>query len=177
MLTHFFQVIFVSFIFIYLFFGCTGSSLLCVGFFLQLRRAGATLLLCTGFSLWWLLLLRSTGTRCVGFSSWSTQAQQLQHAGRRVCRLQQLRRAGSRVCRLQQLWLADSGVWAHQLWRMGLVDPRHVGSSRIRDRTHVPCIGRRILNQWTTREVPVTFNKLLIQISCDDYSQVFLMLL
>ena len=27
-------------------------------------------------------------------------------------------------------------------------------SSLTRDRTHVPCIGRRILNHWTTREVP-----------------------
>ena len=28
-------------------------------------------------------------------------------------------------------------------------------SSPTRDRTHVPCIGRRILNHWTTREVPL----------------------
>ena len=35
---------------------------------------------------------------------------------------------------------------------MGLVVPRHVGSSRTRDWTHVPCIGRRILNHCTTRE-------------------------
>ena len=32
-----------------------------------------------------------------------------------------------------------------QLWRMGLVAPRHVGSSRTRARTHVPGIGRQIL--------------------------------
>ena len=37
---------------------------------------------------------------------------------------------------------------------MDLVALGHVGSSRTRDRTCVPCIGRRILNQWTTREVP-----------------------
>ena len=30
---------------------------------------GYSLLRCTGFSLWWLLLLRSTGSRCAGFSS------------------------------------------------------------------------------------------------------------
>ena len=29
----------------------------------------------------------------------------------------------------------------------------HVGSSQTRDHTHVPRIGRRILNHWTTREV------------------------
>ena len=34
-----------------------------------------------------------------------------------------------------------------------LVAPRHVGSSRTRDRTGVPCIGKWILNHWTTREV------------------------
>ena len=37
---------------------------------------------------------------------------------------------------------------------MGLLTPFHVGSSWTRDRTHVPCIGRWILNHWTTREVP-----------------------
>ena len=37
---------------------------------------------------------------------------------------------------------------------MGLVAPRHVGASRTRDQTRVPCIGRRILNHCTTREVP-----------------------
>ena len=35
---------------------------------------------------------------------------------------------------------------------MGLVAPRHVGSSWTRARTCVPCIGRRILNHCTTRE-------------------------
>ena len=29
----------------------------------------------------------------------------------------------------------------------------HVGSAQIRDLTHVPFIGRQILNHWTTREV------------------------
>ena len=35
-------------------------------------------------------------------------------------------------------------------------------SSLTRDRTRVPCIGRRILNHWTTREIPnLHFNKCL----------------
>ena len=38
---------------------------------------------------------------------------------------------------------------------MGLVAPRHVGSSQTRARTRVPCIGRQILNHCTTREAPV----------------------
>ena len=37
---------------------------------------------------------------------------------------------------------------------MGLGAPRHVGSSWTKDQTHVPCIGRRILNHCATREVP-----------------------
>ena len=32
--------------------------------------------------------------------------------------------------------------------------PRHVESSRTRNQTHVPYISRRLLNHWTTREVP-----------------------
>ena len=37
---------------------------------------------------------------------------------------------------------------------MGLVAPRHVGSSRTRARTCVPCVSRQILNHCATREVP-----------------------
>ena len=40
------------------------------------------------------------------------------------------------------------------IWHMGLGAPRHVGSSRARDQTHVPCAGRRTPSHWTTREVP-----------------------
>ena len=47
-------------------FGCAGSSLLSAGFF-QLWRAGAPLQLqCIGFSLQWLLLSQSTGSRVHG---------------------------------------------------------------------------------------------------------------
>ena len=63
--------------------------------------------LSTSFSLRWLLLLQSTGSKGVGFSSCST--------------------------------------WAQKLWCMGLVALSHVGSSRTREQTCVPCIGRRIL--------------------------------
>ena len=38
------------------------------------------------------------------------------------------------------------------MWHVGLVAPRHVGSSQTRDRTRVPCIGRWILNHCATRE-------------------------
>ena len=52
----------------------------------------------------------------------------------------------------QQLWL--TGMQAQQLWHTGLVALRHVGSSRIRAQTCVPCIGRRVLNHCATTEVP-----------------------
>ena len=41
---------------------------------------------------------------------------------------------------------------AQQLWLTGPVAPRHVGSSQIRARTRVPCIGRQTLNHCATRE-------------------------
>ena len=59
---------------------------------------------------------------------------------------------GPQVHRLLQLWLTGSRAQAQQLWRTGLVAPRRVGSSWTRTRTHVSCIGRRILNHCTTRE-------------------------
>ena len=40
---------------------------------------------------------------------------------------------------------------------MGLVAPQHVGSSKIRDRTPISCIGRQTLYHWATREVPDHF--------------------
>ena len=43
---------------------------------------------------------------------------------------------------------------SQELWLMGLTSPRHVGSSWTGDGTCVSCIGRQILNHWSTREVP-----------------------
>ena len=45
------------------------------------------------------------------------------------------------------------GVRHQQLWQMGLVASRHMESSWPKDRTHVSCIGRRILKHWTAREI------------------------
>ena len=98
------------------------------GLSLAAASGGYSSLCCTGFSLRWLLLLRSTGSRRTGFSS---------------CGL-----------RAQQLWLMGSRAQAQQLRHTGLVAPRHVGSSRTRDGTRVPCLGRWILNHCATREVP-----------------------
>ena len=116
----------------YLFiFGCVGSSLLHTGFLQFVASGGYSLLWCACFLLRWLLLLWSMGSRHAGFNSCGTRA--------------------------QQLWLVGSRLQAQQLWCKGLVAPWHVGSSRSRDRTHVPCIGRRILNHCATREVPMVF--------------------
>ena len=48
-----------------------------------------------------------------------------------------------------RLYSAGSVVVVH-----GLVALWHVGSSQTRDQTCVPCLGRHILNHYTTREVP-----------------------
>ena len=88
---------------------------------------GYSSLRCAGFSLLWLLLLRSTGSRRAGFSSCGTWA--------------------------QQLWLVGSRAQAQQLWCTGLAAPWHVGSSQTRARTRIPCLGRQILNHCATRAV------------------------
>ena len=41
------------------------------------------------------------------------------------------------------------------LWYTGSVAPRRVESSQTRGQTHVSCISRQILNQWTTRKAQV----------------------
>ena len=45
------------------------------------------------------------------------------------------------------------GSWASVV--AGLAAAQHLGSSRTRARTRVPCIGRQILNHCATREAPV----------------------
>ena len=57
------------------FFGgrCVGSSLP-RGLSLVAARGGYSSLWCVGFSLQWLLLLQSTGSRCTGFSSCGSRA-------------------------------------------------------------------------------------------------------
>ena len=55
---------------------------------------------------------------------------------------------GFSCCRARALVTQASVVLRHA----GLVAPWHVGSSRTRARTCVPCIGRRILNHCATRE-------------------------
>ena len=55
---------------------------------------------------------------------------------------------------------------AQQLWCTGLVAPRHLGSSRTKARTHVPCVGRWILNHCATREALSYYHRLLNIVVC-----------
>ena len=122
-------------LFIYLFLAVLGL-LCCVWALSLVAGSGAYISLwCTGFSLQWLLLLWSTGSRHMGFSSCGTQA--------------------------QYLWLKGSRAQAQYWWCTGLVALWHVGSSQPRAWTHVPCIGWWILNHCTTREVQVLLRKYL----------------
>ena len=72
-----------------------------VWIFLQFWRAGATLQLgCTGFSLWWLLLLWSMALRCVNFRNYGSQA--LGH---------RLNSGGAQALLPQGMWdLRESGI-------------------------------------------------------------------
>ena len=115
--------------FIYFHFWLCWVSVAVRGLSLVVASGGYSSLRCAGFSLRWLLLLPSTGSRGTGFSSCGTPA--------------------------QQLWLAGSRAQAQQLWRTGLVALLHVGSSQTRALTRVPCIGRQILNHCTTREARI----------------------
>ena len=57
---------------------------------------------------------------------------------------------------------------------MGLLAPQHMGSSWMRDWTHVSCIGGQILYHWATREAPVWFFKILfieVQFTCNKIHQ------
>ena len=72
-------------------------------------------------------------SHCGGFSCFGAWAPEL--------RFQQLQLTGS----------IGSGALVQFLWWTSLVASQHMGSSQTRGQTHVPCIGRRILNQWTRR--------------------------
>ena len=60
----------------------------------------------------------------------------------------------SSCCQRASLRSTGSRHWASVVVVHGLQLPLwHMESSWTRGRTHVPCIGRWILNHWTTREV------------------------
>ena len=59
-------------LFIYLFISCFGFFVAACGLSLVVASGGYCSLRCVGFSLWWLLLLWSTGSRRAGFTSFNT---------------------------------------------------------------------------------------------------------
>ena len=129
----------------------------CTGLFLVVASRGCSSLRCTGLSLQWLLLLQSTGSRRAAFSIFGTRVRQLWLALFITVRRPLTLHRGARASHYRGL--SCCGAQApdsqfQQLWLTGLVAPWHVGSSRTRARTRVPCIGRRILNHCTTREAP-----------------------
>ena len=88
---------------------------------------------CTGFSLWWLLLLQSTGFRYADFSSCSTWT--------------------------QQLWLAGSRAQAQQLCHThGLSCSAACGIFPDQGSNPSPLHWWQILNHCATREVQDLFN-------------------
>lgn len=89
-----------------------------------------------------------TGSGRLGFSSSSSQAQQLRLMDPGI---RGLRTCGSRAQRLRLMAL-ECG--AQQLWCVSVGAPRHVKSSWIRDRTRVHCTGSWILIHCATRAVP-----------------------
>ena len=104
-----------------------GSSLLLSGFLYLRQSGGYSSLQCTGFCLWRLLFLQSTGSRCTGFSSCDTQLSS--------CSLRAPKR-GLSSCGIQALLLL--GMW-------NLPGPGIEPVS--------PALEARNLNHWTPRKV------------------------
>ena len=107
--------------------------------YLVLESGDYSLLGCMGFSLWWLPLIAEHEFQ---LGAWASVAAARGLAG---CSLQALEsRLGSCVTR-------------------GFIAPWHVEYPQTRGQTCVPCISRRILSHWTTREVSnsylLNFNK------------------
>ena len=68
-------VFFFNFIYLFIYFWLCWVSVAAHRFYLVVGSGGYSSLRCTGFSLRWLLLLRSMGSRRTGFSSCGTRAQ------------------------------------------------------------------------------------------------------
>ena len=99
------------------------------------------------FKIFYLLFIYYFIFGCVGSSFLCEGFLQLQRAGATLHR-------GARASHYRGL--SCCGAQAQQLWLMGPVAPRHVGSSQTRARTRVPCIGRQTPNHCATREAPIT---------------------
>ena len=79
-----FSFFFFKFIYLCMYvcmYGYIGSLLLCAGFSLVAASGGCSSLWCAGFSLRWLLLLRSTGSRAQAQQPWRTGPAAPRHVG------------------------------------------------------------------------------------------------
>ena len=97
MVTSLFKILFIYLFLAVLGLGCCTRALVAV-------RGGYSSLRCAGFSLRWLPLLRSMGSRSTGFSSCGSQAQQLWCTGFSSCALQ--------ASVVVALGLSSCGSWA-----------------------------------------------------------------
>ena len=68
-------IVFKKFIYLCIYFWLRWVFIAVCGLSLVAASGGYSSLQCTGFSLWWLFLLQSTGSRRTGFSSCGMQAQ------------------------------------------------------------------------------------------------------
>ena len=106
------------------------------------------------------VFLAALGLRCCAWAFLSCCEQALLSS----CGVQASHCSSFSFCRARTLGYERFGhcsTQAKESCCTGLSALRHVGSSQTRDRTYVPCIGRWILNQWTTREAPPAFLWLL----------------
>ena len=72
----------------------------------------------------------------------------------------------SHHCGLSRCGAQAPDVQAQRPRLTGPAALQHVGSSRTRARTRVPCIGRRTLNHCATREAPNILFKCICMIAC-----------
>ena len=115
---------FITFFFILLYFWPHWVFIAARGLSLVVASWDYSSLWCAGFSLRWLLLLQSTGSRHTGFSSCSTQASVVAACGLRSCGTQALEHVGFSSCNAWALGSAGfsscgSRALEHRLSRCG----------------------------------------------------------
>ena len=84
------SIFFNKFIYLFIYFWLHWVFVTARGLSLVVASGGYSSLWCAGFSLWWLLLLQSTGSRHTGFSSCGTRASVIVAHGLSSCGSQTL---------------------------------------------------------------------------------------
>ena len=114
----------------------------------MMYKARQSKIWCLTFIYFWTLFILTL----LGLCCWSWAFSSCSEQGLLLCWRLLLRNSGSGLGGLQQLWLLGSRAQAQGLWGMGIIAPRHVGSSCLGGCTRVPCMGRRTLYPWATKE-------------------------